>query len=313
MSTQKTAFLFPGQGSQSVGMMSELSAHSDLVEATFSEASAVLGYDLWELVENGPQERLNNTEVTQPSLLTAGIATWRVWKSLQGPDPHFMAGHSLGEYTALVAAGALDFAEAIALAAERGRAMQRATPEGSSAMAAILGLDDGALEEICAASAQGQVLSCANYNSPGQVVIAGAVDAVGRAMEAAREAGARRAVPLPVSVASHCELMLPAAEHMQTRLLETDLSVAGIPVVHNVDVRPHASEDDIRDLLVRQLTAPVRWTGTIEWLIGQGVDRFAECGPGKVLTGLNRRISREVETTALVSWDAIIETKANWS
>jgi [acyl-carrier-protein] S-malonyltransferase len=156
-------------------------------------------------------------------------------------------------------------------------------------------------------------VSCANYNSPGQVVIAGAGDAVGRAMEAAREAGARRAVPLPVSVASHCELMLPAAEHMQTRLLETDLSVAGIPVVHNVDVRPHVSADDIRDLLVRQLTAPVRWTATIEWLIGQGVDRFAECGPGKVLTGLNRRISREVETTALVSWDAIIETKANWS
>lgn len=294
-------------------MMEGLAAHSDIVKDTFSEASGVLGYNLWEVVENGPSERLNQTEITQPAMLTAGIATWRIWKTLGGPEPDFMAGHSLGEYTALVAAGSLVFEDAVALAAERGRDMQAATPAGTCEMAAILGLADDVLSGICEQASQGQVVSCANFNSPGQVVIAGDKEAVDRAIEMASAAGAKRAFPLPVSVASHCELMRPAAEAMERMLKGVEVNKARVPVIHNVDVKEHRDADDIRDLLVRQMWAPVRWTETIQWLISQGVGRFAECGPGKVLTGLNRRISREVETTALVSWDAIIETKANWS
>ena len=310
---QKTAFIFPGQGSQGIGMMSGLAEHSDIVRDTFRDASEVLGYDLWDVVETGPAERLNQTEITQPAMLTAGIATWRIWTSLDGPDPDYMAGHSLGEYTALVAAGSLAFEDAVALAAERGRDMQEATPAGTCEMAAILGLADDVLIGICEQASQGQIVSCANFNSPGQVVIAGEKEAVDRAIELASAAGAKRAFPLPVSVASHCELMRPAAEAMERMLSGVEINKARVPVIHNVDVKEHRDADDIRDLLVRQMWAPVRWTETIQWLISQGVGRYAECGPGKVLTGLNRRISREVATTALVSWDAILETKSDWS
>lgn len=309
----KTAFLFPGQGSQSVGMMADLASHSRLVEETFGEASGVLGYDLWEVCRDGPAERLGQTEVTQPALLAAGISTWRVWKSLDGPDPDFLAGHSLGEYSALVAAGTLEFLDAIALVAERGRQMQLATPAGSGAMAAILGLDDDVLASICERAAQGEVVSCANFNTPGQVVIAGNDGAVSRACVLAKEAGAMRAIPLTVSVPSHCELMRPAADRLEKVLEDTRIEAPGIPVVQNVDVATHADIEEIRAALVRQLWQPVRWSATIQFLAGENVTRFAECGPGKVLAGLNRRISRSLDTVALVDYTSLSETAENWS
>ena len=310
---QKTAFLFPGQGSQSVGMMADLAEHSDIVKETFDSASGVLGYDLWEVTQDGPGERLNETQVTQPAMLAAGVATWRIWKSLGGPDPDFMAGHSLGEYSALVAAGSMSFEDAVVVADERGKDMQAATPAGSSEMAAILGLDDEVLANICNEASQGQVVSCANFNSPGQVVIAGEKEAVDRAIELASAAGARRAFPLPVSVASHCELMRPAAEGMERILAGVEIETARIPLIHNVDVKTHRDAEEIRDLLVRQMWAPVRWTETIQWLVAAGVGRFAECGPGKVLIGLNRRICRECNSVALADYDALVETIENWS
>jgi len=300
-----TAFLFPGQGSQSVGMLAGLAAAEPVVEATFAEASRALGYDLWNLCLAGPEERLNRTEITQPAMLAADIATWRAWLGQGGAHPEFMAGHSLGEYAALVAAGSLDFADAVRLVEERGRLMQSATPEGVGAMAAILGLDDEALQEICARAAGTEVVSCANYNAPGQVVIAGHRGAVERACEAAREAGARRTVALAVSVPSHCALMRAAAERLAETLAATDLSAPRVPVVHNADVAAHPDAAAIRDALVRQLWQPVRWTATIRHLVGQGVDRFIECGPGKVLAGLNRRISRESGVEALSDLDTI--------
>lgn len=309
----KSAFLFPGQGSQSVGMMGDLATHSRLVEETFVEASDVLGYDLWDVCSNGPVERLGQTEVTQPALLAAGIATWRVWKSIGGSDPDIMAGHSLGEYSALVAAGSLDFTVAIGLVAERGRFMQSATPPGDGAMAAILGLDNEILASVCKQAAQGEIVSCANYNSPGQVVIAGDKDAVGRACQLATEAGAMRAIPLSVSVPSHCGLMRPAAEKLQQALESVSFREPKIPVFHNVDVTAHSTDQEIRNALVLQLWQPVRWSDTITKLVGQGVERFVECGPGKVLAGLNRRISRPSAIAALVDYAGLVEMKENWS
>jgi [acyl-carrier-protein] S-malonyltransferase len=316
----KSAFLFPGQGSQAVGMMSGFAdgapvEHRDIARATFAEASAVLGYDLWDLVQHGPEERLALTEVTQPALLAASTATWRVWKSAGGADPDFMAGHSLGEYSALVAAGALGFAEGVSLVAERGRLMQAATPPGTGSMAAILALDEAVLEDVCARAAEelGQVVSCANYNSPGQIVIAGDRQAVERACELAVAAGARRAVPLAVSVPSHCALMRSAAEALERILTGVPLAAGNIPVVHNVDVEIHGAADAVRAALVRQLWQPVRWSATIQRLIDAGVVRFVECGPGMVLSGLNRRISRDVASLALGSSQAVIEAQANGS
>jgi [acyl-carrier-protein] S-malonyltransferase len=310
---QKTAFLFPGQGSQSVGMMAEIASHSDRVGDTFQEASEALGYDLWDIVQNGPEARLGQTEVTQPALLAAGISTWRCWQDMGGKAPDFLAGHSLGEYTALVAGESLEFSVAISLVADRGRLMQAATPAGSGAMAAILGLDDEMLADVCLRAAEGQVVSPANFNSPGQVVIAGERDAVQRACELAGEAGARRAIPLAVSVPSHCALMRPAAEAMETRLAEIAIAEPRIPVIHNADVSMHPRADEIRQALVRQLWQPVRWSESVLSLVDRGVGRFAECGPGKVLAGLNRRISRQSDTSALVSYDALQETLKNWS
>jgi [acyl-carrier-protein] S-malonyltransferase len=305
MTQQKTAFLFPGQGSQSVGMMAGFAAADGVVRETFAEASGALGYDLWDVTQNGPDARLNQTEVTQPALLASSIATWRHWQTAGGADPDFLAGHSLGEYSALVAAGVIDFADAVRLVAERGRLMQAATPPGVGSMAAILGLENAALEAVCERAAQGQVVACANYNSPGQIVIAGHREAVERACEMAVEAGARRALPLAVSVPSHCALMRPAAAALDAVMAGLQFDAARIPVVHNVDVAIRAEADEIRAALSRQLWQPVRWSAIIERLVGEGVERFVECGPGKVLSGLNKRIARAVNSIALDSSQAV--------
>jgi [acyl-carrier-protein] S-malonyltransferase len=295
----KTAFLFPGQGSQSVGMMSALADEFSLVEATFKEASAVLGYDLWSMVVNGPAEALNKTEVTQPAMLVSGIATWRIWQELGGAQPDYLAGHSLGEYSALVAAGVMPFKDAVTIVAERGRLMQQATPAGIGAMAAVLGLDDHVLRDICTRVAGDEIVACANFNAPGQVVISGAKDAVATAGEIAREAGARRVLPLPVSVPSHCLLMKPAAAKLRELLLNIHFSDGSLPVIQNADVSSYADAEQVREALARQLWQPVRWTETIESLLDSGVSRFVECGPGKVLAGLNRRISKQSTVFAL--------------
>jgi [acyl-carrier-protein] S-malonyltransferase len=309
----KMAFLFPGQGSQSIGMLSGLAEQFSEVGETFKTASDVLGYDLWKLCQDGPAERLNKTEVTQPAMLAAGIATWRAWNSLGGFNPDYFAGHSLGEYSALVAAGSLGFTDAIALVAERGRLMQCATPENAGAMAAVLGLEDDQLADVCSKAAQGEVVSCANFNSPGQIVIAGDRAAVERACILAGEAGARRTIPLAVSVPSHCALMQPAADKLIDVLAGIAVEPGETPVIHNADVTVHKSANGIRDALVRQLSQPVRWTATIQAMIDNGIVCFAECGPGKVLTGLNRRISRDISSAALINRDSLAETLENWS
>ena len=309
---KKTAFLFPGQGAQSVGMLAELAQQSPLVKNTFDEASQVLGVNLWQLVQEGPEERLNETEVTQPAMLAAGVATWRVWREIGGFEPDFMAGHSLGEYAALASAGALEFGLAVALVAERARLMQAATPPGTGAMAAILGLEDTPLREACEAAAQGQVVACANFNSPGQTVIAGNTAAVERASALALEAGAKRAVKLPVSVPSHCALMRSASRDLELSLLDTPFNLSGVPVLHNADVQAHSTPESMRAALVRQLWQPVRWTDTIRELESRGVTRFAECGPGRVLTGLNRRIVRSAETVALTDLEAMHDGLKKW-
>ncbi len=293
------AFVFPGQGSQTVGMLAELAVTEPQVETTFAEASAVLGYDLWKVVAEGPAEELNQTHITQPAMLSAGIAVWRIWQEKGGATPSVMAGHSLGEYTALVAAGAIAFADAVSLVAERGKLMQEAVPAGTGSMAALLGLEDAQVIEVCSKAAQGEVVSAVNFNANGQVVIAGHVAAVERAVEMAKEAGAKRAVVLPVSVPSHCELMKPAAEKLAERLAGITVSAPQIPVMNNVDVSKASDADAIRDALVRQLYSPVRWVETVQAMAGEGVDTLIECGPGKVLVGLNRRIVKEMSTTAL--------------
>lgn len=288
------AALFPGQGSQSVGMLAELMDSRPVVAETFAVAGEVLGLDLAGMVREGPEEALNRTENTQPAMLAAGVAVWRAFREAGGPMPSAMAGHSLGEFTALVCAGALDFANAVSLVAERGRLMQQAVPEGQGAMAAILGLDDEAVRALCSEAAQGQVVEAVNFNSPGQVVIAGEAEAVERAIELAGEAGAKRAVRLPVSVPSHCSLMQPAAERLRERLAEVEVRSPEVPVIHNVDVAAHQDPDEIRDLLARQLHNPVRWVETVQRLAADGNATMLELGPGKVLMGLIRRIDRKV-------------------
>jgi len=296
------AFVFPGQGSQSVGMLGALAAAQPAVQATFAQASEVLGYDLWQLTSAGPAEDLNATERTQPAMLAAGVATWRTWQARGGALPALVSGHSLGEFTALVCAGALDFAPAIALVRCRGELMQAAVPAGSGAMAAILGLDDAAVEAACREAAQGEVVEPANYNSPGQVVIAGAAAAVQRAIGAAKARGAKRAVLLPVSVPSHSSLMQGAAVRLQERLAALEVRVPKIRYVSAVDARPHEDPQEIRALLVRQLSSPVRWSQTLSAL-SAGLAQVIECGPGKVLTGLNRRIEKRADLTFLALED----------
>lgn len=302
------AFIFPGQGSQSVGMLSELANTTAIVKEVFAEASSVLGYDLWQLVQDGPETDLNQTDKTQPAMLAAGVAVWRVWFQNNGGSPAMMAGHSLGEYTALVCAGALDFQTAIKLVAERGRFMQQAVPEGEGAMAAILGLDDDEVMALCDQAAQGEVVSAVNFNSPGQVVIAGTASGVSRAIEIAKEKGAKRALLLPVSVPSHCSLMEPAAQKMKQLLDETQIDTPNTAVISNVDVEVMKDPDVIRDALVRQLSSPVRWVETINKMKASGISALIECGPGKVLAGLNKRIDRTLE--AFPVYDAASLEKA---
>jgi [acyl-carrier-protein] S-malonyltransferase len=295
----KFAFVFPGQGSQSVGMMQGWGERAE-VRATFAEASAALGQDLWALVTDGPADLLNQTVNTQPAMLAADVAAWRAWQAAGGATPTLLAGHSLGEYAALVAAGALDFADAIRLVRFRAEAMQAAVPEGVGAMAAILGLDDDGVRAVCADAAAGQVVEAVNLNSPGQVVIAGNKAAVERAMVLAKEKGAKRALPLPVSVPSHSSLMLPAAERLLAHLQSVTINPPSIPVLHNTDVQSHAEPDAIRTALARQLHTPVRWVETVQALQRAGVERVIECGPGKVLAGLTKRIDDSLPALALV-------------
>ncbi|MBA1149200.1 ACP S-malonyltransferase [Ectothiorhodospiraceae bacterium WFHF3C12] len=297
--TQKLAFVFPGQGSQSVGMLGDLAEAHGIVRDTFAEASEALGYDLWDVVQNGPEATLNRTDCTQPAMLAAGVAVWRVWTERGGEVPTLMAGHSLGEYTALACAQSIRFSEAVAVVADRGRYMQEAVPEGSGAMAAILGLDDEVVERVCREAAEGEVVEAVNFNAPGQVVIAGSRSAVERAVKAAEGAGAKRAMELPVSVPSHCALMKPAAERLAERLAGIEVFPPRIPVIHNVDVSTSADSAEIREKLVAQLHSPVRWVGTVQRMAKEGVDRAVECGPGRVLAGLNRRIDRQVATAAV--------------
>ena len=296
MTPDKLAFVFPGQGSQSVGMLATLAGSSPVIRATFDEASKVLGYDLWQLVSQGPEEDLNATERTQPAMLAAGIATWRLWLDRQGARPGVVTGHSLGEFSALTAAGAMDFATCVDLVRFRGQVMQEAVPKGTGSMAALLGLEDADVEAACAEAAAGSVVEAVNFNAPGQVVIAGEKAAVLRAIDAAKARGAKRAIELPVSVPSHSSLMRAAGLRLSERLAATDIRAPQIRYVSAVDGRDHGTPDEIRALLVRQLSSPVRWTSTVMALSGGGVSHMVECGPGGVLAGLIKRIERRRET-----------------
>ncbi|WP_273431935.1 ACP S-malonyltransferase [Chitinibacter tainanensis] len=298
------AFVFPGQGSQAVGMMAGW-AEMPIVKATFDEASSVLGQDLWAMVSDGPAEALNATVNTQPVMLAAGVAAWRAYQARGGAQPAVLAGHSLGEYSALVAAEVLSFGDALELVRLRAEAMQEAVPAGTGAMAAILNLADADIIAACAESAQGEVVQAVNFNSPGQVVIAGHKAAVERACEACKARGAKRALLLPVSVPSHCDLMRPAAAKLAAKLATIELHAPVIPVLHNADVASYSNPEQIRDALVRQLYQPVRWVETVQKMVADGVDLVAECGPGKVLVGLNKRIAPELNSVALVDGAAL--------
>ena len=301
------AFVFPGQGSQSVGMMAAY-GESAVIRQTFAEASDALGEDLWQMVADGPAELLSQTVNTQPLMLTAGIAVYREWIARGGAVPALVAGHSLGEYSALVAAGALDFQEAVKLVRLRAQAMQEAVPQGEGAMAALLGLDEAAAIEACAEAAQGEVVSAANLNSPGQIVIAGSRAAVERAMLAAKTRGAKRAVLLPVSAPFHCALMKPAAERLQLRLADIDVKVPSIPVLNNVDVAVEDQPARIKDALVRQAYSPVRWIETVQEIARRGVTNVYECGPGKVLAGMTKRIEGSLVGGAIADAASLEET-----
>ena len=303
------ALVFPGQGSQSVGMMKGF-ADMPIVEQTFLEANAILGVDLWSMVKEGPAEALNQTVNTQPVMLVAGVACWRAWREKNGPMPAWLAGHSLGEYSALVAAESMRFEEALPLVRFRAQAMQEAVPEGTGGIAAILGLEEEAIRAVCAEAAQGEVVEAANLNSPGQIVIAGQRTAVERAMAVATQKGAKRAVMLPMSAPSHCSLMKPAAERLRERLEAIDVRKPMIPVIHNRYVEAFADPARIRQALVEQLYNPVRWTETIRFLGHKGVKRVVECGPGKVLTGLSKRIVPDIEYVAIQDSAALAAASA---
>lgn len=307
----KFAFFFPGQGSQSVGMMQGFGELA-VIRETFMEASDILGADFWKMATE-PNEALNQTANTQPLMLAAGVATWRAWQQAGGAMPSVMAGHSLGEYTALVAAGVLDYKDALPLVRYRAEVMQGAVAEGVGAMAAILGLDDDAVRAVCIEAAQGEVLEAVNLNSPGQVVIAGHKGAVERGMEAAKARGAKRALPLPVSVPSHCALMKPAAERLRDHLQDIRLHPGHAPVIHNADVSAYDDSDKIKDALVRQLYSPVRWVETVEAIHAMGISQSAECGPGKVLAGLAKRIVADLPCIALTSQATLAEAQAQFN
>ena len=298
------AFLFPGQGSQSLHMMDGFDGVS-VVKNTFDEASAALGQDLWAMMNGEDSDLIGQTVNTQPLMLAAGVATYRAYLEAGGKLPQVVAGHSLGEYSALVAAEALAFADAVKLVRLRAELMQNAVPQGVGAMAAILGLEDGQVKELCAAAAQGEVVEAVNFNSPGQVVIAGHTAAVERAMNAAKEAGAKRALPLPVSVPSHCSLMKPAADKLAEALQNINIATPKIRVIHNADVASYDNSAQIKDALVRQLYSPVRWTETVNSLVDEGITESAECGPGKVLAGLAKRIRKEAVCGALTGQEQV--------
>jgi [acyl-carrier-protein] S-malonyltransferase len=303
------AFVFPGQGSQQVGMMDGF-ADYPVVRTTFAEASDVLGDDLWQLVQQGPADQLGLTRNTQPLMLTAGVAVWRAWREAGGAAPAYMAGHSLGEYSALVAAGAIAFRDAVPLVRFRAEAMQQAVAPGVGAMAAVIGADETTIAEACRDAAQGEVVEAANFNAPGQIVIAGNKAAVERAMIAARAGGAKRALLLPVSAPFHSSLLKPAAERLARHLAHVDIVAPVIPVVHNVDVAMHSEPDAIRAALARQAASPVRWTETVRWLAAHGVTRIVECGPGRVLAGLTRRIDDGLTAFALTDGAALAGARA---
>ncbi|GAB5379055.1 MAG: ACP S-malonyltransferase [Aliiglaciecola sp.] len=307
MCMSKTAFVFPGQGSQSVGMLADLAEQYPQIQQTFSEASDALGYDLWELVQSDPENRLNQTQFTQPALLTASVAVFRLLISLGAKRPEFMAGHSLGEYSALVCSGVLSLTDAVKLVQARGQFMQEAVPEGEGAMYAIIGLNDAAILEACAKAQEStaQVVAAVNFNSPGQVVIAGSKEAAESAALLCKEAGAKRALPLSVSVPSHCELMKPAAERLASMLENVDFATPECSVVNNVDVEVKTDAVDIKDALTRQLYRPVRWTQTVEFLRDNGVEHIAEIGPGKVLSGLVKRIDKTLSSESVNTPDSV--------
>ncbi|MDO8343075.1 MAG: ACP S-malonyltransferase [Cellvibrio sp.] len=299
MTNQHLAFVFPGQGSQKIGMLAELAAEFPIVEKTFAEASGVLGYDLWALVQTGAQDEINLTERTQPLLLAASVAVWRAWQEKNGSQPAVMAGHSLGEWSALVCAGVVEFNDAVKLVQQRGKFMQEAVPAGQGAMAAIIGLGDALILEACKKAEQGEVVAAVNFNSPGQVVIAGTAAAVERASALCKEAGAKRALPLPVSAPFHTELMRPAAERLAEKIITTVFSVPKIPVVHNVTAEVEMNPEKIKALMIEQIYSPVRWVECINTMVGKGITYTLECGPGKVLSGLNKRINSELTTASV--------------
>ncbi len=307
------ALLFPGQGSQSIPMLAGLAAEEPQIRLTFEEAGAALGEDLWRLVNEGPAATLDRTEYTQPAMLAAGVAVWRVWQRRGGATPRVLAGHSLGEYGALVAAGAIDFGDAVRLVRARGLFMQEAVPPGEGAMAAVLGLDDDVVEAICRESAEDQVVVPANYNSPGQVVISGHASAIERAVHNCRQAGARRAVLLPVSVPAHSPLMRPAGRKLAARLAEVEIRSPEIKVWHNADLSAHSDPIEIRKALIDQLSGPVRWSSIVHKICDRGVLHLGECGPGKVLSGLGPRIRREAEWLALEQPGSMAKAIQEWS
>ncbi|MDA7852441.1 ACP S-malonyltransferase [Porticoccaceae bacterium] len=292
------AFVFPGQGSQKIGMLGDLAAENVLVEETFAQASAVLGYDCWQLVQQGEQEDINLTERTQPILLTASVAIWRLWQHLGGPTPGALAGHSLGEWSALVCAGAVDFADAVNIVRSRGAFMQQAVPVGVGAMAAIMGIDDDIVVDACRQAAQQQIVAAVNFNAPGQVVIAGDADAVARAVAICKKAGAKRAVELPVSAPFHTSLMRPAADNLAQLIEQTNFSAPQIPVIHNVHAQAEDKPQAIKSLMLEQIYKPVLWVDCVNGLAARGAEILIECGPGRVLNGLSKRIDRNLTSLA---------------
>jgi len=299
MTQNNLAFVFPGQGSQKIGMLAELAAQYPVVSQTFAESSQILGYDLWKLVQNGTQDDINLTERTQPLLLTASIAVWRVWQERGGAQPNLLSGHSLGEWSALVAGGVIAFADAVKLVQQRGKFMQEAVPAGQGAMSAIIGLDDAAILLACKDAEQGEVVAAVNFNSPGQVVIAGSAAAVERAGLLCKEAGAKRALPLPVSAPFHTTLMRPAADRLAEQIHATQFTKPSTLVVHNVTAQTESNPDVIKSLMIEQIYSPVRWVDCVNTLVRAGVSRTVECGPGKVLSGLNKRINADLTTLSI--------------
>ncbi len=298
------AIIFPGQGSQKVGMLADFES-SELFQSTFREASEALGYDAWETVKEGPQEKLNLTEITQPILLTCSIALWRIWEDQNGSMPALLAGHSLGEWSALVASEVVSFQDAVKLVRSRGQYMQDAVPAGEGAMAAIIGLADEAVEKICSDLSESGVVSPVNYNSPGQLVIAGSAGSVEKAIDACREAGAKKAMSLPVSAPFHTSLMKPAADRLEAEIMATTFSQPKIPIVHNVNAQTESDSEKIKRIMVEQIYSPVKWVSCVQALVNKGIAQSVECGPGKVLSGLNRRIDKSISSFAIDKPDAL--------